>query len=118
MMPAFSMDWPRLFVGACGAVLLAAAVILATSWNTGRSQSPGWPANPLLQDPAGSFDTILTRMHASEGRSLDGDMTRIDAAASLDPLSGHPYLFHAFRKILRDDGRPVELLEMARKRNP
>ncbi len=119
MVPAFSIDWPRLFVGACGVVLLGAAVILSTSWNTGRSKSSGWPATPLLQDPAASFETILTRMHSSEGRSLEGDMSRIDAAASLDPLSGHPYLFHAFEKILRNgDGRPVELLEMARNRSP
>lgn len=119
MAATFSLGWRRLFIGGFGAVLLGAAVILATSWNTGRSQSPGWPAAPLLQDPAASFDTVLKRMHSSEGKSLEGDIARIDAAASLDPLSGHPYLFHAFSQILQEgSARPIELLEMARKRNP
>lgn len=118
-MPAFSRDWPHLLVCAVGAVLLAAAVILASAWNTGRSKSPDWPANSLLQDPGAGFELVLARMHASEGQSLDGDISRIDAATSLDPLSGHPYLFHAFRQILHDGANPpVELLEIARKRNP
>ena len=118
-MPAFSRDWPRLLACGFGVLFLMAAVILSSAWNTGRSRSPDWPDSSLLQDPAASFELTLVRMHASEGKSLEQDLARIDAAASLDPLSGHPYLFHAFRQILTENsGPPVELLEIARKRNP
>lgn len=108
-----------MLIGAVGAILLTAAIILSSAWNTGRSKSPDWPSNSLLQDPVSSFELTLARMHASEGQSLDRDLARIDAAASLDPLSGHPYLFHAFRQALEDGSTPsVEVLEIARKRNP
>ena len=108
-----------MFIGALGGLLLAASVIVSSAWNTGRSKSPDWPESSLLQDPAAHFELALARMHASEGQSLGADMAGIDAAASLDPLSGHPYLFHAFRQILTEGSAPpVELLEIARKRNP